>query len=101
MSEKIKTINKEEIGEMEIPNNGNVWNANWTDDIGGLDSPKGRKKSLGFEFYEDEDGYVSREGISGETANMIVDFEESRKLFGNKAKRLMKMAKNESLGKEA
>ena len=101
MSEKIKTINKEEIGEMEIPNNGNVWNANWTDDIGGLDSPKGRKKSLGFEFYEDEDSFISKEGVSGEAANKIVDFEESRKLFGNKTERLTEMAKNESLGKAA
>ena len=98
MSEKIKTINKEEIGEMEIPNGGSVWEADWTDDV---DAPKRRTKSLGYEFYEDEDGYVSREGISGEAANKIVDFEESRKLFGNKAKRLMKMAKNESLGKAA
>ena len=101
MSEKIKTINKEEIGEMEIPNNGNVWNANWTDDIGVFDAPRGRNKSLGYEFFEKEDGYVSREDISGEVANKIVDFEESRMLFGNKTKRLKKMAEDESLRKAA
>lgn len=98
MSEKIKTINKEEIGEMEIPNGGSVWEADWTDDV---DAPKGRTKSLGFEFYEDEDGYIPREGISGEAANKIVDFEESRMLFGNKTKRLKKMAEDESLRKAA
>ena len=82
MSEKIKTINKEEIGEMEIPNGGSV-------------------KSLEYEPYEDEDGYIPREGISGEAANKIVDFEESRMLFGNKTKRLKKMAEDESLRKAA
>lgn len=84
---------------MEIPNGGSVWEADWADDV---DAPKRRtKKFLGYEYYEDEDSFISKEGISGEAANKIVDFEESRMLFGNKTKRLTEMAENESLGKAA
>lgn len=95
MSEKIKQINKEEIGEMEIPNDGNVWEANWTDDIDAKD-----KKMFDFQFYKDEVGYQQNSEASAEAENMILDFEE-RRIVGKKGLRLAKMAKDESLRKAA
>ena len=90
MSEKIKQINKEEIGEYKVPNDGNVWEANWSDDV----SVSGnRKNSLKFEFF-DEDDYVSPYSVSGEAANRVLSFEEEReKAFGEKNNRFAKELK--------
>ncbi len=94
MSEKIKQINKEEIGEMGIPNDGKVWKANWADDVDAKD-----KKILDFQYYKDEVGY-QQNIASVEARNLIRDFEE-QKFVGKKGMRLMKMAKSESLGEAA
>ena len=92
MSEKIKKINKEEIGEYKVPNDGNVWEANWTDDISALSN---KKSALKFEFFGDEDDYVSPYSMSGEAANKVLRFgEDDRfKAFGEKNARFRKELK--------
>ena len=68
MSEKIKQINKEEIGEYKVPNNGSV-------------------SDLKFEFLNEGD-YVSPYSMSGEAANRVLSFEEEhKKAFGEKNNR--------------
>lgn len=93
MSAKIKN-NKGGEGTWNIPNQGKVWKANWTDDV---DVPE--KNFLRFEYYSKEKGFDSSKlDDSAEAENRIVDF---RKHVAKKVGRLAFSARFKSLEKVA
>jgi len=93
MSEKIKN-NKGGEGAWNIPNNGKVWEADWTGDVDVKE-----KNDLEFEFFSKEKDFDSSKlDDSAEAENRIVDF---RKRVAKKAGRLALYARFESLEKAA
>lgn len=71
MSEKIKNLNEGGEGEYKVPvfESGEVWNANWRDDI--PEEGEAEDAEVKFEFFDNENTYQNQNEVDPETQRRI------------------------------